>query len=143
MITDYWEMATQWLEANPGMTTAVGVAGVALSLVSLLILPWFFARLPADYFNNMDRHRWGGMTPGQWLRRFLRNVFGLGLLVLGIVMLVVPGQGLLTMIAGIVLIDFPGKYALERSLARRPRVERAINWLRQRSGQPPIDPVED
>jgi hypothetical protein len=56
------------------------------------------------------------------------------LVVAGLVMLVVPGQGLLTIVVGLMLLDFPGKYRLERWLATRPKVWQSINWLRRRAG---------
>jgi len=56
----------------------------------------------------------------------------------GIVMLVLPGQGILTIVIGLMLSNFPGKYRLERWLVMRPRVLRTINWLRQRSKRNPL-----
>jgi len=57
-------------------------------------------------------------------------------LVAGIAMLVLPGQGVLTIVIGIMLLDFPGKYRFERSLAARRPVLRSINWLRRRANRP-------
>ncbi len=65
----------------------------------------------------------------------LKNTVGLVLVVAGLVMLVLPGQGILTMLAGIVLIDFPGKYQMERWAVERPAVLRAINWTRKKAGK--------
>ncbi len=50
-------------------------------------------------------------------------------------MLVTPGQGLLTLLIGLLLLNFPGKYRLERWLVRRPGVLRTLNWVRRRRGQ--------
>ena len=61
------------------------------------------------------------------------------LVLAGLIMLVVPGQGLLTLAVGLVLVDFPGKYRLERWLVTRPPVWRAINWLRKRAGREPLE----
>jgi hypothetical protein len=36
------------------------------------------------------------------------------------------------------LLDFPGKYRLERWLATRRAVWRSINWLRRRAGREPL-----
>ena len=59
-------------------------------------------------------------------------------IIYGIVMLALPGQGVLTVLIGISLTNFPGKYALERKLVSQPSVFNAINWLRKRSGKPPL-----
>ena len=50
------------------------------------------------------------------------------------------GQGLLTLLVGLLLMNFPGKYQLERWLVGRPGVLAALDWLRQRKGEPPFDP---
>ena len=55
-------------------------------------------------------------------------------------MLFLPGQGLLTMLMGIVLMDFPGKFRLERHLVSRPPVFAAINWIRTQRSAPPLEP---
>jgi hypothetical protein len=59
--------------------------------------------------------------------------------VAGLVMLVVPGQGLLTLAVGLMLMDFPGKFRLERWLATRGPVWRSLNWLRKRARRPPLE----
>lgn len=53
-------------------------------------------------------------------------------------MLVTPGQGVLMIIAGLVLLEFPGKFRLERWLVTRRHVWRSINWLRRRAGRPEL-----
>jgi hypothetical protein len=53
-------------------------------------------------------------------------------------MLFIPGQGLLTMLLGIVCLDFPGKRALERRIVAHPPVFRALNWIRAKQGELPL-----
>ena len=53
-------------------------------------------------------------------------------------MLFLPGQGLLTMLLGILFIDFPGKHRLEKKLIQHPKILKAINALRVKGGQAPI-----
>ncbi len=74
-----------------------------------------------------------------------KNILGGLLVVMGVVMLFTPGQGLLTILIGLLLLNFPGKYRLERWLVLRPGVLRGLNWLRQRRGHRPFDapPRED
>ena len=52
-----------------------------------------------------------------------------------------PGQGLLTLLVGLLLMNFPGKYRLERWLVGRRGVLTALNWLRRRGGHPPFQPT--
>src|SRR5947208_13616886 len=116
----------------------------ALSIVSfvgsLIAIPWILVRLPQDYF--CERH------PRTWLKDHhpvlrlialgVKNVVGWLLLLGGIAMLVLPGQGLLTILIGVSLMDFPGKRAIERKLVSRPLVLQAINRTRQRFDRPPL-----
>jgi hypothetical protein len=106
---------------------------------SLLAVPLIVARLPEDYF--VSQHR-----PADWLKSprvriewlILKNILGLLLLAAGIAMLVFPGQGVLTIILGLMLMDFPGKTRLLNRLAQRPNVLKSINWMRRKAGKPPM-----
>ena len=69
----------------------------------------------------------------------IKNLLGALLVLLGIIMLFTPGQGLLTLLVGLLLMNFPGKYRLERTLVARPGVFRALNWLRGRRGAGPME----
>lgn len=116
---------------------------LAFSVLSLVVASllgvWFVAQLPADYFVFDERHPPHG---NHWIIRLVlvlvKNAIGIVLIAAGLVMLFTPGQGLLTIIAGLLLANFPGKYALERWLARQSAVMAALNWLRARRGQPPF-----
>lgn len=68
----------------------------------------------------------------------LKNLVGVVFLLAGIAMLVLPGQGLLTVLIGISLIDFPGKHRLEARLVSQRLVLQAINAVRHRFGRPPL-----
>ena len=117
------------------------VGSLAMFVVSAVSLPWLLTRLPEDYFDKTaptalppwPRHR---ALYCAW--RVLKNLLGAMLLVAGFVMLVTPGQGLLTIMAGLWLTDLPGKRRCERYLIGRPQVLASINWIRQKSGQPPL-----
>lgn len=111
------------------------------ALATLLGMPWVVTRLPEDYFDHPRREAWrpsNRQPPVTLLLGLLKNVVGILLLALGVVMLFIPGQGLLTMLAGLLLMNFPGKYRLERWLVQRPGVLSSLNWLRARRGKPPF-----
>lgn len=120
--------------------------GAVLFLVSftmsLAIVSFIMVRIPADYFHkDRPRELWSGRHPAvRFLGVFAKNVLGVVLVVLGILMSVpgVPGQGVLTILLGIMLLDFPGKRALEHKLVSRPQVFNAINKLRHRFGKPSL-----
>jgi archaellum biogenesis protein FlaJ (TadC family) len=125
---------------NDTILVLTGISVITF-LVSLILLPWLILLIPADYFVEKKRH------PMQWKHSFigvrlaliiLKNILGLVLLVLGIFMLVLPGQGILTILAGLVLLDFPGKFLLLRWLARKERVLRSLNWIRKKGHKEPF-----
>lgn len=53
-------------------------------------------------------------------------------------MLFAPGQGILSLLVGIILCDFPGKHRVERKIIARPRVLSVINQIRARYKRPLI-----
>lgn len=114
----------------------------ASSLLSLIAVTAVLVSLPADYFGERAPAAAWPRSPllrAAW--RGGKNLLGLVLVALGVLLSVpgVPGQGLLTIVIGFVLLDFPGKRALERRLVTRPPVIGAINRLRARFGRPPME----
>lgn len=119
--------------------TSFSLVAVAATVVGV---PWVVARLPHDYFCQTRREVWrhgDGEPLFALVLGMLKNLLGAALAVLGFVMLFTPGQGLVTLLAGLLLMNFPGKYRVECWLARRPGVMRGMNWLRARHGEPPFD----
>lgn len=136
------ELLSAWQEP---LLWAGGLSLVA-AVATLLGVPWVITRLPRDYFVRARRVAWR-TSPGQpvfaLLAGALKNLLGLLLVILGLILLVTPGQGLLTLFIGLMLMNFPGKYRLERWLVSRPGVLHGLNWLRRRGGQPPFDTPPD
>ena len=98
-------------------------------------------RIPEDYFRHQHRRHDYVRDRHPLVHHaivVLKNTLGVVLILAGIAMLVLPGQGLLTLLIGLMLTDFPGKYAVEKWVVGQPGVLRAVNWLRQRAGHPPV-----
>lgn len=120
--------------------------GAALFLasftLSLLAIGFLLVRLPATYFlDSHPREFWRDGHPTlRLLGRVGKNLLGALLVLLGAVLSLpgVPGQGLLTILVGIVLLDLPGKRRLERAILRRPAILRTVNGLRARYMRPPL-----
>ena len=130
-----------WLSPYRGWLAVLGIASVVMLVASLVALPLLVARMPEDYFHQEPDDAW--VAPRRWTLqrialRVLKNVLGVVLLLAGIAMLVLPGQGLLTILVASSLLDFPGKRALELWILRRRPVRLAVAWLRQRAGRPPL-----
>jgi len=122
--------------------TWMAVISAFTFLISLLTLPWLVARIPVDYFCHQKRHPAPLKQTHPMLRIVVlvgKNLLGWMLLVGGIIMLFIPGQGLLTIAMGLLLMDYPGKFALERSIASNRKILNSLNWLRRKANSPPLD----
>jgi hypothetical protein len=122
------------LEAASGSTVAA-VAGAAASIVlSVLVTGVVIVRLPADHFVG---HHVPSASP---FTRLARNVGGALLIALGLVLSVpgVPGQGVLTILLGIMCLDVAGKRRVELWLLRKRHVRDGVARLRARYGKPPL-----
>jgi hypothetical protein len=118
----------------------LGVASAAMLVISAMLIPFLIVRLPADFYAESN-HRRRLFQDRPMLRIVflaVKNMLGACLLVAGILMLVLPGQGLLTILAALALLDFPGKRRLEMRILHQPAILRSINWLRERGGRKPL-----
>jgi hypothetical protein len=122
--------------SSPGVMLGIAVTSVALVIGSAFGALWAVKRLPEDYLIRDEPPP--SRTPGARFRRIARNLVGIVLLVIGLLLLVLPGQGLLTLIAAVSLLDFPRKRELERRIMSRPKVLHALNRFRAKVGRPPL-----
>jgi len=110
--------------------------------ISLAIVSFIMVKIPPNYFHaDYSPEFLSGRHPAIRLLGVVgKNVLGVLLVALGIVMSVpgVPGQGLLTILLGVMLLDFPGRRDLELKLVSRPAVLKTINKLRHRFGKPSL-----
>ncbi|MGB0867019.1 MAG: PGPGW domain-containing protein [Granulosicoccaceae bacterium] len=117
--------------------TYLSVGSLLMLIVSALALPWLIARLPHDFFQQRTR------PPDRsffcTLRRLIRNALALLLLLAGIAMLLLPGQGLLCIVMALALSDLPGKWRVLERLVSTPKVSAVLNWIRTNRGKPPFD----
>jgi hypothetical protein len=118
----------------PGTLALVALVLSLLVLVgSALLVPVIVLRMPADYFVRPQLER-----RSHPMRRALRLVLGSLLLGAGVAMLVLPGQGVLTILAGLWLLPLRGKRKLELWLLRKGPIRRLTQALRTRAGKPPL-----
>jgi hypothetical protein len=133
--------AIDWVREHVGggVLTGIAVVSIALFVLGLIVTPIVLIKLPADHFARRDTEPPRPFTPGRVLVLLARNVLGAILVLLGILMLVLPGQGIITLLVGLLVLDFRGKRAWERRLVGRPGVLRLINRLRERAGRAPLE----
>jgi hypothetical protein len=133
--------AFQWIDEHPSALAWAFSVSLLLFVGSCFLIPFLIAHMRQDYFvtPDPDEHTWFGRHQiARATARVLKNTLGGALLLAGIAMMVLPGQGVITVIVALSLLEFPGKRALERRLIHQPQVSRAINWIRARSGRPPL-----
>jgi hypothetical protein len=138
---EWLEPVVDWAKSNETLLWSLAAGSLGLFLLTPIAVAWAVVRLPEDYLVNKRRQPLESWQHRPALRSTLlvaKNVLGSVLIVAGMLMLLVPGQGLLTIVAGLILLNFPGKYRLERRLATQRHVWRSINWLRKRFARPPL-----
>jgi hypothetical protein len=120
---------------------ALTLLSVVTFVVSLIGLRFLIVRMPPDYFTA--RHPaalpWANRHPAIRVTLLIaKNALGSVLVVFGLLMLFTPGQGVLSVLVGLSLLDVPGKRALERRIVSSPLVLRTLNNVRAHAGQPPL-----
>jgi hypothetical protein len=137
----------EWLSDIWASLTAGRIAlGVGLFLLSLTLsfvaIAIVMVKIPANYFSS---HYVQDFLPGSpWIVRWgavvAKNIFGVFLIALGIILSLpgVPGQGILTILLGLIMLDIPGKRPLEAWIIKRPSVLSAVNKFRAKYNKPPL-----
>jgi hypothetical protein len=130
----------EWIEANEIILWWMLIASIAAFIAAIIGAPLWVIKIPNDYFAEKKRKhdplRKYGMTGA--MLKVGKNMLGTMLVLIGILMLVLPGQGLLTILVGIMLMDLPGKYKMARWIVAHPPVLQSMNWIRRRAGRPPL-----
>jgi hypothetical protein len=98
--------------------------------------------LPHDYFRTagLQHSKYGAHRFLDRAGVVFKNLLGIALILIGAVLSLpgIPGPGLLTILAGIVLVDFPGRNRLLCKLLQRPSLLRSINRLRTAFSRVPL-----
>lgn len=140
MFDQLWDFFSglTWRSVLIGASIFVGSFLVNLVIVSIILV-----KLPADHFSKSRKTEfWSGPRPAIHAVNVIgKNIAGLLLVGLGIVLSLpgIPGQGLLTILLGVMLLDFPGRDRLEQKLLSKPSIVNTINGLRGRFGKPPLE----
>ncbi len=133
----------QWIPVD--VLIGLTVASVIGFIGSLIAIPLILVRLPADYFDTRIPRHW--MKNHHPLLRLLglvvKNVVGVVFVFVGFAMIFLPGQGLLTMLIGVSLMDFPRKRELEAKMVGQPTLLGIINAMRHKFDKPPLTLAPD
>lgn len=116
-----------------GTLIAISIGlSIAVFVGSLIAIPIVVARLPEDYLVKPPE------KSKSLAKKIAKNALGVALLGVGIAMLILPGQGILMVIVGLTLVDFPGRHKLVVKLMKKPKVQKVITAIRKRFGKPPL-----
>ena len=130
-----------WLEQHAELLEQLGHFSIVALMVTVVALPWAVMKLPADYFVNERREpvRRTSQHPLVWaVLSFCKNLGGIFLILIGIAMLVLPGQGTVTILIGLAISNFPGKFAIEQRIVSQPAVGNTLNKIRKLGGVAPL-----
>ncbi len=133
MLKSYSYFLFEWLRAYGAMLIGVSVASF---VVSILFCTLVIVYLPSDYFlpnRGPSRIRHPVLRIGL---KCLKNLLAVVLVVVGIIQIPLPGQGVLTILIGIIISDIPGKRKLERWIISSPVVLATANGIRSRFKRP-------
>lgn len=136
-----------WLsEFWASLTLSKILLGVGLFIFSLVLsflaIGIVMVKIPENYFSSHYRRDF--LPNSAWLVRWgaviLKNILGVILILIGIILSLpgVPGQGILTILLGLIMLDIPGKRPLEARIIKRPVILAAVNDLRARYNKPPL-----
>lgn len=133
----------EWFQRHPELLVWIGGFSLIGFLGTLAAVPLFLVALPGDYLSGDPPSRSAHWPlPWRWTYRAAKNGIGWILILAGLAMLVLPGQGLLTLAVGAALSDIPGKRRVIRRILGRKRVLSRINRLRRRFDRPPLAPPD-
>lgn len=116
------------LGMSHSVEVALGAASAVMFVATVVAVPVFFVKIPNDYF---VRPRKKSSLPVA----VLRNILGVALIALGVLMLVLPGQGILTILVGVSVLELPIKERVMKKLLSLPKVHHAIDALRRKAGK--------
>ena len=135
---DYLNFITKWLATNSSILIGIGGLSLLILIFSIIGLGWFISHIPEDYFIHEKRQA-HNLNKYPYKTRVViivaKNIIGIVMLTSGALLLILPGQGLLTIIMGLLLIDYPGKFKLEQKIISIPSVFRGLNWFRAKSNK--------
>lgn len=125
------------IDQYEGLLIYVGISSIVLFLGSVILIPLIIAYLPHDYFVRAIKP-FKRLNLLHMAGRVAKNSIGAIFLLAGFIMLFIPGQGILTILLGLSLINFPGKRRLETRILNMPKAKRLIRWCRKKSRREPL-----
>ncbi len=128
----------EWLQEHRESLIWAGIFSLAAVLIFTPLAAVMLVRLPADYFKPVGQAREKRREIRHPTRKLILNTVGWIVLAIGIAMIFLPGPGLLVVLIGVMLADFPGKSKVQRWIISRQAVLKIANRLRTAFDKPPL-----
>jgi len=122
---------------SSSIAVSVGLFALGLVVSSILVVG-FLVALPPNHF--LDTQSLRPRSARSLLILTAKNVLAVLLIAFGLVLAIpgVPGQGLLTILVGLLLLGGRRQRAVARRLLRRGFLKARVDGLRRRFGRPPL-----
>ena len=127
-----------FLKNNEVILFWISILSILFFFISLLFIKTIILKIPDDYFIRKKNLFISENIYLSILYLFIKNIIGIIFLIGGVMMLVLPGQGILTIIIALMLLDFPGKKYFEGKIIKSKPVLKSINWVRKKSNKAPL-----
>lgn len=150
VLTEYYNnIATYLLETlGANFIFLTIVLSTASAVAYFIVISYIITQIDKDYFlrkkmadaNTIEPSYFTAMNSSVTLLiKISKIIIGICLLAVGLVMLVLPGQGLITVLIGLSLLPFPGKNKIEQSILSRKAVRSTLNWIRIKANKEPFN----
>lgn len=129
-------MFSDWISDYNQIIQWAGIVSVFLFFLSLFLLRYVILRLPEDYFIKASSF---SKSPQKIIVRFAKNAVGFLLTICGIILLFTPGQGMITILIGLCLIDLAIVNKFKKKIINNRKVQKALNWIRTKKSVKPFN----
>jgi hypothetical protein len=135
-----WLLSTVQQYVSTDTLVTLTVISLVFFVGSLVAIPYILVRIPADYFDvRVPRHWMQNHHPIlRMMGHIVKNAIGAIFLFAGFLMLFLPGQGILTMLIGVSMLDFPCKRKIEAKMIGQRTVLGVVNGMREKFRKPPL-----
>ena len=129
-------MFSDWISDYNQIIQWAGIVSVFLFFLSLFLLRYVILRLPEDYFITASSI---SKNPQKIIVRVAKNAVGFLLTIWGIILLFTPGQGMITILIGLCLIDLAIVNQFKKKIINNRKVQKALNWIRIKKSVKPFN----
>ena len=133
-------MFSDWISDYNQIIQWAGIVSVFLFFLSLFLLRYVILRLPEDYFITASSiSKSHPKSPQKIIVRVAKNAVGVLLTICGIILLFTPGQGMITILIGLCLIDLAIVNQFKKKIINNSQVQKALNWIRTKKSVKPFN----